>query len=520
MMAANDSGRRGARNRKITAVANVWLIGLLLGLVGGVGLAVIYPPPSVDVIKVQATDWAKQMRNLIAPSDTSTTNGKGSNDTQVYAAPPIALPPESATDDDAAIENVSELVNVEAPKPDVEQLTATLDEAMDELGLLNRMAVVDVASGETLYDVGGDDTIVPASTLKLFTAATVVEHLGLDHRFVTSAGYDPAAGVVLIGGGDGLLSTGESTGETMGYAGLADLAEETWEAISGELEPTDSGTMNVWADVSRYDQPWTHPAWTESLMTGGWVSPIYPLNTFGGFYVNPTISDEAVDDGAQHAGSAYAGHLTELAAADGYQVEFSYAGQQAQPTQVEPIAEVRSARLEQQLEYAMKQSNNMLFEMFGREAALAAGNSPDFSGAETTMLTTMDHLGVATDQFVFVDSSGLSQHSRATLNSTVELFEAIMDQDHLRPIMDTLTIAGYDGTMRYRMDEAPYSGIVRSKTGTLDVASANVGMTVTTDGRALWFGINTVGAQQDYAAARAEQDHLAQVLTDCGCGGE
>ena len=67
------------------------------------------------------------------------------------------------------------------------------------------------------------------------------------------------------------------------------------------------------------------------------------------------------------------------------------------------------------------------------------------------------------------------------------------------------------------MTQAPYSGVVRSKTGTLEVASSNAGLTVTADGRTLWFAMNTSGADGDYAAARAEQDRLAEVLTDCGC---
>ena len=67
------------------------------------------------------------------------------------------------------------------------------------------------------------------------------------------------------------------------------------------------------------------------------------------------------------------------------------------------------------------------------------------------------------------------------------------------------------------MTEAPYSGIVRTKTGTLEVASSNAGLTVTADGRALWFAINTTGTDGDYEATRAEQDHLAEVVTECGC---
>ncbi|MDN6427501.1 MAG: hypothetical protein L0K25_09970, partial [Acidipropionibacterium jensenii] len=81
-------------------------------------------------------------------------------------------------------------------------------------------------------------------------------------RTYTRRRYDPATGAVLIGGGDGMLSTGESTGRTMGHAGLADLAQETWDAIADQI-PEGQTTVDVWADVSRYAQPRVHPWWNE-----------------------------------------------------------------------------------------------------------------------------------------------------------------------------------------------------------------------------------------------------------------
>ena len=192
----------------------------------------------------------------------------------------------------------------------------------------------------------------------------------------------------------------------------------------------------------------------------------------------------------------------------------------AHKIEAEQIAEVRSATLGRQLEYAMKESNNMLFEMFGREAALAAGTSPDFTGSTQATVATLAEQGIGTQQLTFVDNSGLSPRSRATLYTTVELFELMLTDDQYRPLLHTLTVAGYDGTMQNRMTEAPYSGTVRTKTGTLEVASSNAGLTVTTEGRTLWFAINTTGGEGDYEQTRAEQDHLTKVLTACECAPE
>src|SRR5699024_5683988 len=136
------------------------------------------------------------------------------------------------TDDALAADDVAELVNVNAALPDDDKLATVLDDAMDETEYKNRMVVADVATGKTLYDNGGDDPIVPASTLKLFTSVSALDQIDADQRFTTSAGYDSTLGVVLTGEGDGMLSTGAGTSETVGYAGLRDLAPNTWDEIS------------------------------------------------------------------------------------------------------------------------------------------------------------------------------------------------------------------------------------------------------------------------------------------------
>lgn len=522
MMAAKQPGRRAPRTapgRRRWLTWLPWVLGLLIGLGAGAGMILIYPPPSTDMIKVQAVNWYASMRNLVAPSSSGASAQSWVTDAHILADAPIALPPEAEQDDELLTDDVADLLNVNAPIPDPEQLAAALDDATAELGLHHRMMVADAATGQTLYESGGADAIVPASTLKLFTAVSVLEHLDTTHRFTTSATYAPGDGVTLVGGGDGLLSTGEGTGTTVGYAGLADLAQETWDAIADDI-PADASAVNVWADVSRYAGPWVHPQWTDGLMESGWVSPIYPLNTWGGLVADPQYDNTAVEDGAAYATDVLARHLTDLAAADNRNIEFSYVGYKAAAPDTESVAQVRSATLGAQLEFAMKQSNNMLFEMFGREAALAAGAPADFTGSTQTTMSVVDDLGLDTQHLDFVDNSGLSPSNRATLQATVQLFETILTEEHYRPLLDTLTIAGYDGTMRHRMDQAPYAGIVRSKTGTLEAASSNAGLTITADGRALWFVINTSGADGDYEAAREEQDHLAEVVTDCGCNAQ
>lgn len=76
------------------------------------------------------------------------------------------------------------------------------------------LKVVDLESGETLYDRGGDRLQVPASNLKIYTAACALDTFGPDHRFQTIIRADGLIenGVLhgdlrLIGGGDSMLAS-------------------------------------------------------------------------------------------------------------------------------------------------------------------------------------------------------------------------------------------------------------------------------------------------------------------------
>src|SRR5699024_6695284 len=107
MMAAKQSGRRAARTRPVRRRGLFVIVGVLVGLIAGGGLAVAYPPPSTDMIKVQATEWYQHMRQLVATTETAGTR-PWVGDPQIYAEAPVALPPEPATDDELLNDDRSE----------------------------------------------------------------------------------------------------------------------------------------------------------------------------------------------------------------------------------------------------------------------------------------------------------------------------------------------------------------------------------------------------------------------------
>ena len=86
-------------------------------------------------------------------------------------------------------------------------LTAALDHilAAPTLHAAHVATLVTTTGGQTLYSRNPDDTIQPASTLKLLVGSVALERLGPDYRFATVLAHGDGDTLVLHGGGDPLL---------------------------------------------------------------------------------------------------------------------------------------------------------------------------------------------------------------------------------------------------------------------------------------------------------------------------
>jgi len=98
-----------------------------------------------------------------------------------------------------------------------EKIDAIAESARALQGAFWGAKVVNIETGETVYEHNPDHYFVPASNAKLYTTALALRRLGPDHRFVTvvSAAAEPdSEGVIdgdvrLVGGGDPTLSSRE-----------------------------------------------------------------------------------------------------------------------------------------------------------------------------------------------------------------------------------------------------------------------------------------------------------------------
>ncbi|MER5477230.1 D-alanyl-D-alanine carboxypeptidase/D-alanyl-D-alanine-endopeptidase [Streptomyces sp. NPDC002734] len=380
------------------------------------------------------------------------------------------------------------------------------------LGSRGSAAVVDVATGRTLFERGGDTALLPASTTKIATAVAALSAMGPDHRFTTRTVLQPpAAGkakkdegvreLVLVGGGDPTLTAREKPGK---WAGLRELASATATALRQR------GVEEV---ALRYDG---------SLFTGPQVHPIG---------VNPNISpvtaltvDEGraddsdhgpaprVADPAAHAAEVFAGLLEKKGIRAGAPAPAKAA------RKAEAVARVRSAPLAAQVERMMTNSDNDIAETLARQTALATGGEGSFAGGGAAIRGELERLGVPLKDVRFADGSGLGREDRLSARALTRLLTLAADprRPQLRPVLTGMPVAGFSGTLSGRAGDGAAAGLVRAKTGTLTGVNTLAGTAVDAEGRLLAFAFLAEGTPAKEPAESA-LDRLAATVASCGC---
>jgi D-alanyl-D-alanine carboxypeptidase/D-alanyl-D-alanine-endopeptidase (penicillin-binding protein 4) len=397
-----------------------------------------------------------------------------------------------------------------APEPSPGGLAAKLEALLANPALSTVTAsVVDVSSGDTVFERAGGAEVTPASTAKLVTAAAVLAARGPAYQIPTRvvAGASPGE-VVIIGGGDPTLAAGAS-GSYPGAARLDLLAKQVAQALGGQA-PT-----KVIVDSSLFNGPTVAATWEAPDIASGYISHITPLMTDGARQNPKRLADPSprFADPDIAAGQIFARDLGLPASA--------VSGGSAIPG-AQQLGVVYSPPISRIVEMMLEASDNVIAEMMARQVAVAHGIPASFDGAAVAIHDVLGGLGVATDGLSLVDGSGLSASDRVTAQLLTQVLAkaAGPNAPQLRAVLTGLPVAGWSGTLSSRYSRSTNggsaAGIVRAKTGTLADVNSLAGITVDADGRLLAFALVANGTKNS-AQAEAGLDRLAAAVASCGC---
>ncbi|HRN52193.1 MAG TPA: D-alanyl-D-alanine carboxypeptidase/D-alanyl-D-alanine-endopeptidase [Gemmatimonadaceae bacterium] len=403
--------------------------------------------------------------------------------------------------------------------------------------------VVSLATGDTLFSREADELLLPASTMKLYTAALAFERFGPAHQFRTDVLRDGEIGadgtlqgnLYLRGAGDPALGARYARWND-GVPPMQSIADLVYAAgvrrISGDIV----------GDASAFESRRVPEGWRTRYLQSGYAARVSALSvnenianivvrsTAGGATVSfeeplidlPFHSTVTVRPGSR---SAYIrvwqdttqdrfrvhGWIGALSPERTYRVVVEqperfaaaafraalqkrgivvdgHAAAATTPPSAERLTAWASPPLAQLAVTMNGESNNHFAELLFRNAALSARGVGSAEAANEALRSFLaERAGVRRDAVYAADGSGLSTLDRVTTRSMVHLLAYAQAAPWGEVFQATLPVAGRTETLRTRMRRTAADNNLRGKTGTTNDVTSLAGYVTTQDGELLAF---------------------------------
>lgn len=425
---------------------------------------------------------------------------------------------------------------------------------------LTGMLVVSLKDGRTLYERNADIMLIPASNQKLLTSAAALHWLGADYRFTTrlwiigevSADGTLHGDLILQGSGDPtlLLKDIEAMAEAVEKAGIRHiegylLYDESY------FDGIRRGWDWAWDDEPYYYSPCLSAICVERNAVTLFVSPgakigdpphirLFPPTAYllvrNEATTSPAGTPSTIVITREHARNiaVVQGQIPISAPADsarqalsveeppryammllreamqkrGITTRYRTALPDRVPDGARLIYTRTSLPLREILPLLNKPSDNLIAECLLRTMGAVVYREGSSAAGERAMLEFLKQAGLDLAALNIVDGSGLSRLNQVSARNLVTLLRYMASQAQGRIFIDSLPVAGVDGTLRNRMVNTPAQGKVRAKTGSLGRVSTLSGYLTTQSGEELVFAILMNNYNGSSAEARRIQDNI------------
>jgi D-alanyl-D-alanine carboxypeptidase/D-alanyl-D-alanine-endopeptidase (penicillin-binding protein 4) len=425
------------------------------------------------------------------------------------------------------------------------------------------VCIQSLRDGRILYARNEDILFLPASSQKLFTSAAALNALGSDWRYITrvlrSGRVDPdgtlQGDLYLQGTGDPLLEAKDldALAEAVKRAGIGRIrgwvfgdgdcfdrqrygAGWEWDdmpfyyaaSVSGlnvnknlvrvEVKPGnrvgDPVQVTVLPDSMRVlvsVRALTGEKGAASTLTIGRETGKNVITVEGTLAIDArpeaqTSEAVTVEDPVLYAAELFVQRLE----AAGVTVE-GLSGEGNTPVAAVEVARHEGLPLSALLQRLNKPSDNLVAECLLKTLAAEKTGQGSWRIGRRLATEWLVSVGLPSDGFRIADGSGLSRHNYLSARSMVRLLEAMYRRPDGNVFIDSLPVAGVDGTLRNRLKETPAAGNCRAKTGTMSHVSSLCGYVATKEGEMLAFAI-LMNNHPSNEQARIAQDKIAALL--------
>ena len=281
------------------------------------------------------------------------------------------------------------------------------------------VSLIDVSTGEIVFESNAFSQRKPASTMKILAAAATLKHLQPDQVFTTrvSLGTVP----------DSIVIDGEF---------------DPWVAIDHRVATKMKRTSFpriAFNSLSKVKES-----------SGGSIKKLKVY--YNGIYANEVASYKAFYK-KRGVTAAF----------------IKVSDEKATSLVSEEILTSESPQVIKMLDWFLLWSDNQLSERMAKIAAKYAGNEFNDEGVAVTFEEILISFGINPAQIVVIDASGLSRQNKVTAHVLAQLLYKIHSDPVLSRLIESLPVGGESGTLRNRyIETAPDAvGLVKAKTGTL-----------------------------------------------------
>lgn len=433
------------------------------------------------------------------------------------------------------------------PDPELDAAMKDLLARKELVGATVGIYAMEYPTGRLLYQLQPDAALMPASSIKVLTAAAFIEAFGGDHRFTTRL-FTDGTSLWLVGGGDPGLDAED----------LKTLARKAKD--SGLLK-----VRQVYVDTSLFDDQDLPPHY-DTKDTDAWYRPsvgaaavedgclvvkITPGTRVGGgvlvevspqtdyFIVDNTAVTTEDDRGDLEVrvrtsrgragiyvrgslplgskGAAVRRRVPDPNVLAGWLLirELKNAGVRVTerapeirttPGDAQAVCSIRSNRVRADVIRMVKRSNNFVAEQLTKN--LGTDCSPRTWACSLKRMRALVHrIGLRSGTFRLENGSGLYDANRLSPRQLVRFYLEAANRSSIAPVLlQAFAVAGEAGTLYRRLREV--KGRVRGKTGTLDGVCAIAGRADLQSGREIWFAILINDARAPVSQLRRLQDKM------------
>jgi serine-type D-Ala-D-Ala carboxypeptidase/endopeptidase (penicillin-binding protein 4) len=177
------------------------------------------------------------------------------------------------------------------------------------------------------------------------------------------------------------------------------------------------------------------------------------------------------------------------------------------------LASVKTQPLSESLKIMMKTSNNLYAEMMLRNLGVATAGLGSVDTGVAALETFLEKAGTARSSVSLNDGSGLSRKNLITPEAVVHVLRYMDQHPHREVFLDTLPVAGRDGTLRNRMKKGPALERIFAKTGAIDFVNTLSGFAIAKNGERLAFSIMVNNAAAPPREVREAIDLICEWMT-------